>query len=135
MGPKHLLLWWQISVKTWTWVSSFSRCLNGTIPWRKCPVKALLDAKRLFMTWQRTAFNDVNDWSLRNQIISSKLQLNMIVIDSVAGPLRSEFENVERIQRAKQIHKIGQILHQLSRILNVPIGNNKMPLKNRTSFC
>ena len=85
---------------------------------RKLPSSAL-DRIIIKVVWEEEPFLDL----LRNQIISSKLQLNMIVIDSVAGPLRSEFENVERLQRAIQIHKIGQILHQLSRILNVPIGN------------
>ena len=85
---------------------------------RKLPSSAL-DRIIIKVVWEEEPFLDL----LRNQIISSKLQLNLIVIDSLAGPLRSEFENVERIQRAKQIHKIGQILHQLSRILNVPIGN------------
>ena len=80
---------------------------------------SLLDRIIIKVVWEEDHFLDL----LRNQIISSKLQLNMIVIDSLAGPLRSDFENVERIQRALQIHKIGQILHQLSRILNVPIGN------------
>lgn len=80
---------------------------------------SLLDRIIIKVVWEEDQFLDL----LRNQIISSKLQLNMIVIDSLAGPLRSDFENVERIQRALQIHKIGQILHQLSRILNVPIGN------------
>ena len=95
---------------------------------RKLPSSAL-DRIIIKVVWEEEPFLDL----LRNQIISSKLQLNLIVIDSLAGPLRSEFENVERIQRAKQIHKIGQILHQLSRILNVPIGNKIMPLKNRTT--
>ena len=80
---------------------------------------SLLDRIIIKVVWEEDQFLDL----LRNQIISSKLQLNMIVIDSLAGPLRSDFENVERMQRALQIHKIGQILHQLSRILNVPIGN------------
>ena len=75
-------------------VSSFSRCLNGTLPWSNCSVKTLvhsskweeftyqslnrhmlqgkvslrhllkLNAKPLFMSWQSSAFNEVNDWAL-----------------------------------------------------------------------
>ena len=44
LGPNYLLLWWQISVKIQdiNRVSSFSRCLNWTVPWRNYSVKAFM---------------------------------------------------------------------------------------------
>ena len=43
------------------------QCLNGAIPLTQgnVPLRHQLNAKHLCMTWQRSAFNEVNDWSPR----------------------------------------------------------------------
>ena len=42
--PNHSLLWWQIYVKILyvNRISLFSRCLNGTFPWRNCSDRTLI---------------------------------------------------------------------------------------------
>ena len=83
-GLNHLLLWWQISVKTYlNRVFSFCRWINGTFPPRKCSViwiclnlngalpsrksfirAHLLNAKFLFWSWWRSALNEINNLAL-----------------------------------------------------------------------
>ena len=38
--------------------------LNGALPSRKCSIKASVKSNTSFMSWQRSAFNKVNDWAL-----------------------------------------------------------------------
>ena len=67
--------------------------------------------------WDSIPFMDL----LHHQIVSSKMNLDLIIIDSIAAPFRSEFEVDKRRERVKQIHKLGIILHKLSRFLDIPI--------------
>lgn len=49
------------------------------------------------------------------------VKLDLIIIDSIAGALRSEFEEDKRDKRAHLIHKLGNLLHDLANNLNIPI--------------
>ena len=49
------------------------------------------------------------------------MQLDLIIIDSIAGALRSEFESNQRDFHAHSIHKLGVILNKIARGLSVPI--------------
>ena len=80
----------------------------------------LLDRIIVKSVWDSIPFMDL----LHHQIVSSKMNLDLIIIDSIAAPFRSEFETFDvdkRRERVKQIHKLGIILHKLSRFLDIPI--------------
>lgn len=49
------------------------------------------------------------------------VQLDLIIIDSIAGALRSEYEEDKRDKRAHLVHKLGNLLHQLAWSLDIPI--------------
>ena len=53
--------------------------------------------------------------------VSKVFKLDLIIVDSIAGPLRSEFEKDKKFARSKQIHQIGFRLNQLARTLKIPV--------------
>jgi translation initiation factor 2 gamma subunit (eIF-2gamma) len=53
--------------------------------------------------------------------MAANLNLSLIIVDSIAGPLRSEFEAEFKRERATMIHKMGYLLNNISRTLNIPI--------------
>ena len=74
LGPNQVFSWWRNSVN---WVTSLilSWLMNGKFPWNNYSVNignqpktkdkfSSINAKPLFMSWRRSAFNEVNDWSL-----------------------------------------------------------------------
>ena len=69
----------------------------------------LLDRIIIKKVWEFIPFLDL----LERQIIASKMKLNLIIIDSIAGPLRSEYESEKRRERVKQIHKLGTVVHEV----------------------
>ena len=45
------------------WVNAY-QCLNEEIPSRKCSIKELaINEETPFMSWRRSAFNEVNNWA------------------------------------------------------------------------
>jgi len=50
---------------------------------------------------------------------SKSFKLTLIVVDSIAAPLRSE--DLSARDRANHVHKLGQALHQLASSLQVPV--------------
>jgi len=69
--------------------------------------------------WESKAFFEV----LENNVpeMAKIMQLDLIVIDSIAGALRSEFESNQRDFRAHSVHKLGVILNKMARGLSIPI--------------
>ena len=53
--------------------------------------------------------------------MANSIQIDLLIVDSVAGALRSEFESDKRKQRSLSIHKLGVILNKISRDLSIPI--------------
>ncbi len=47
--------------------------------------------------------------------------MRLLVIDSIAGPLRSEFESDQRKERFQVLHRIGYLLNAISRKYNIPV--------------
>ena len=58
-GPNHLDFWLQISN---------SRFTNGTFPWRKCSVKALVSKKPANWKHYLYVFHEINDWFLKAEL-------------------------------------------------------------------
>ena len=53
--------------------------------------------------------------------LTKQLNLALVVIDSIAAPIRSEFETKESRERTLAIHKVSSTLNMLARKLNAPI--------------
>ncbi len=53
--------------------------------------------------------------------LAKTFKLDLIIIDSIVGALRSEFEHDKREKRVQAIHKLGTLLHAISRKLQIPI--------------
>lgn len=62
---------------------------------------------------------DCLDTKIPQMITNSKISL--IVLDSIAGPLRSEFTGDDWKEKITTIHKIGTAITKLARQLDVPI--------------
>ena len=53
--------------------------------------------------------------------VADDMKLDLIVIDSIAGAFRSEFESDKRDLRAHSIHKLGVLVNKIARDLSIPI--------------
>ena len=79
----------------------------------------ILDRVITKTTWESSHFFELIDTQIMD--LCKVFQLDLIMVDSIAGPLRSEFEKDKKFARAKQIHRIGFRLNELARILNIPV--------------
>ena len=73
-------------------------------------IKALYDSKTFFTVLEKNITE-----------LSKTIKFDLIVIDSVAGALRSEFEIDQMNRRVYSIHKLGVLLNSLARRLSIPI--------------
>lgn len=62
----------------------------------------------------------MNVLRIRLNTISSKYRITIVVLDSVAGILRSENETNDRLKRSKQIHKMGYEIGEAARKYQLP---------------
>ena len=53
--------------------------------------------------------------------VADDMKLDLIVIDSIAGAFRSEFESDKRDLRAHSIHKLGVLVNKIARDFSIPI--------------
>ena len=53
--------------------------------------------------------------------LARQVKLGMIVIDSIAAPIRAEFEMKDSRERTLAIHRLGKVLHSVARELNVTV--------------
>ena len=53
--------------------------------------------------------------------LAKQVKLALIVIDSIAAPIRAEFEMKESRERTLAIHRLGSVLNSVARKINVPI--------------
>ena len=79
----------------------------------------LLDRIIVKTAWESSEFFPLIEHTILD--VSKVLQLDLIIVDSVAGPLRSEFESGQKRERAREIHKMGFHLNKISRKLNIPV--------------
>ena len=53
--------------------------------------------------------------------LAKQIKLGILVIDSVAAPIRAEFETKESRDRTIAIHRLGSVLNTIGRKLNIPV--------------
>ena len=53
--------------------------------------------------------------------LAQQVKLGLIVIDSIAAPIRAEFEMKESRERTLAIHRLGSVLNSVARKIKVPI--------------
>ena len=53
--------------------------------------------------------------------LSKQVDIGLVVVDSIAAPIRSEFEMKESRERTLAIHKVGKTLNALARKLDAPV--------------
>ena len=53
--------------------------------------------------------------------LAQQVKLGLIVIDSIAAPIRAEFEMKESRERTLAIHRLGSVLNSMARKIKVPI--------------
>lgn len=60
---------------------------------------------------------------LENKVyhLTKQVNVGLVVIDSIAAPIRSEFELKDSRERTLAIHKVSNTLNMLARKLNAPI--------------
>ena len=60
---------------------------------------------------------------LENKVyhLTKQVKVGLVVIDSIAAPIRSEFELKDSRERTLAIHKVSNTLNILARKLNAPI--------------
>ena len=60
---------------------------------------------------------------LENKVyhLTKQVNVGLVVIDSIAAPIRSEFELKDSRERTLAIHKVSYTLNMLARKLNTPI--------------
>ena len=54
-------------------------------------------------------------------LLAKQVVIGLVVIDSIAAPIRSEFEMKDSRERNLAIHKVGNAINKLARKLNAPI--------------
>ena len=54
-------------------------------------------------------------------LLAKQVDIGLVVIDSIAAPIRSEFEMKDAKERNLAIHKVGNKINKLARKLNSPI--------------
>ena len=54
-------------------------------------------------------------------LLAKQVAIGLVVIDSIAAPIRSEFEMKDSRERNLAIHKVGNAINKLARKLNAPI--------------
>ena len=54
-------------------------------------------------------------------LLAKQIKLGILVIDSVAAPIRAEFETKESRDRTIAIHRLGRVLNTIARKLSIPI--------------
>ena len=79
----------------------------------------LLDRIIVKTAWESSEFFPLIEHHILE--VSKVLPLDLVIVDSVAGPLRSEFEAGQKRERAREIHKMGFHLNKISRTLNIPV--------------
>ena len=53
--------------------------------------------------------------------LAKQVSIGLIVVDSIAAPIRSEFEMKESRERTLAIHRVGRTLNVLARKLDAPV--------------
>ena len=53
--------------------------------------------------------------------LAKQVKLGILVIDSVAAPIRAEFETKESRDRTIAIHRLGSVLNTIGRKLSIPV--------------
>ena len=53
--------------------------------------------------------------------LANQVKIGLIVVDSIAAPIRAEFEMNESRDRTIAIHRIGSVLNSLARKFEIPI--------------
>ena len=53
--------------------------------------------------------------------LAQQVKLGLIIIDSIAAPIRAEFEMKESRERTLAIHRLGSVLNSVARKIKVPI--------------
>ena len=53
--------------------------------------------------------------------LARQVKLGMIVIDSIAAPIRAEFEMKDSRERTLAIHRLGRALNSVAREINVTV--------------
>ena len=53
--------------------------------------------------------------------LAKQIKLGILVIDSVAAPIRAEFETKESRDRTIAIHRLGSVLNTIGRQLTIPV--------------
>ena len=79
----------------------------------------LLDRIITKTAWESAQFLSLIESQIME--VSKVFKLDLIIVDSIAGPLRSEFEKEKKFVRSKQIHQIGFRLNELARTLKIPV--------------
>ena len=60
-------------------------------------------------------------------------ELALMIVDSIAGPIRAEYEADLRKERISSIHKLGHLLNCIARKLSIPIiVTNQVTLASST---
>ena len=54
-------------------------------------------------------------------LLAKQVVIGLVVIDSIAAPIRSEFEMKDSRERNLAIHKVGNAINKLARKLNAPL--------------
>ena len=54
-------------------------------------------------------------------LLAKQVVIGLVVIDSIAAPIRSEFEMKDSRERNLAIHQVGNAINKLARKLNAPI--------------
>ena len=57
----------------------------------------------------------------RLDLLFKKYRINLIILDSIAGPLRTDNESVDRRARSALIHKLGYDLNMAARKFKTPV--------------
>ena len=53
--------------------------------------------------------------------LAKQVKLGILVIDSVAAPIRAEFETKESRDRTIAIHRLGSVFNTIARKLNISV--------------
>ena len=57
----------------------------------------------------------------RLELLHKKYRINLIILDSIAGPLRTDSESADRRERSTMIHKLGYDLNMAARKFKAPV--------------
>lgn len=67
-------------------------------------------------------------------MLEMSCRLSLMIVDSIAGPIRAEYEDNSRKERVSSIHKLGYLLNNIARKKSIPVivTNQVLPFRHES---